>query len=208
MSEESKQKEKLPNRIVVKLDHINPHAYDTIKQHLLEDRMYMRTGELLAAPPLAKTILSGEMIYTGPVAIGLGMRMMASKWNKSNHMLLVNEIKKTGLLIPEFEKNYPKGWINPTNVAKTQPAFYVNSFGNLVFLKNSRQEYYRYKYQQKIGGSLWRWRAYIEPPLAPEKVRDWAKLKLQKAMEKLKELKPAPVPKPVLSPIGAFKRRN
>ncbi|MBI5224996.1 hypothetical protein HY989_03930 [Candidatus Micrarchaeota archaeon] len=205
---EEKQQEKLPNRIVVKLDHINPDAFATIKINLLEDRGVLRGAEMFAAYPILKAYSSKDPIYLAPAGIAIMGRELALKWYKESLSEIIQHIKQTGLLKPEFEKEYPKGWINPTNIAKTHPAFFVNNSGNLVFLKNSRQEYYRYKYQKKIGRSVWRWRAYVEPPLAPEKVKDWAKLKLQKTMEKIKGLKPRPIPRPLPVPVGANKRRN
>jgi len=69
----------------------------------------------------------------------------------------------------------------------------VNWKGDLIFPKMTRIEYARYVFQKKWPGKLglnpWRWRAYIEAPKAPKKVREWA---AEKAAEWARALRPKP----------------
>lgn len=126
------------------------------------------------------------------------------KYNSELHSLM----KVYGILQPKFEGFYPKRWIDPVEVAKTHPACYVAKNGDLVFRKPTRMEYYRYLYQKKLPGKAgfhtWRWRIYLRPPEAPEKVREWAKAKLKREMQRMKNLAPRPLPRPVPVPIGIY----
>jgi hypothetical protein len=129
---------------------------------------------------------SADSVPTGfSVAAGLslGARTAVAKAIQKRHHELVEKMKHVEMLQRPFEAGYPKGWISANSAAKTHPVFYVKRNGDLVFLKPTRAEYYRYAFQKsfsgKIGLNPWRWRAYIRKPEAPEPVnalaQKWAK---------------------------------
>jgi len=115
---------------------------------------------------------------------GSSLRTWAAKLVQKRYIGLIKSMNQSGILQTKFEGNYPRDWINPTIIANSHPVFYVNAKGDMVFLRNNRWEYARYVFQKsfagKIGLNLWRWRGYLEPPKAPQPVREWAK---EKALE-------------------------
>lgn len=127
-------------------------------------------------------------------------RVMASKIIQKMHERITHSIKQNGVLHPDLEDETREvygNWSKPANLAKTHPIFYVKGNGNIVFLKNSRMEYYRYLAQKSLPGKVgvhpWRWRGYLTPPEAPESVKQWAKAKVERLAEKLA---PTPLPTP------------
>ncbi|MFH0712944.1 MAG: hypothetical protein V1722_05910 [Candidatus Micrarchaeota archaeon] len=110
------------------------------------------------------------------------------------HENLKEAINKHGLLDTKFEGHYPFRWMSPAFVAKTHPVFYVTGRGDLVFKKPTRLEYMRYLDQKRWYGKSgllpWRWRVYLEPPQAPEKVKVWARERLA-ALVRRPSLEPA-----------------
>ncbi len=109
-------------------------------------------------------------------AMGLGaLQMLTAPWIQKKHEELKNAINKHGLLNTKFEGHYPINWMNSGIVAETHPVFYVTGRGDLVFKKPTRLEHMRYLDQQRFYGKTgllpWRWRVYLEPPKAPQKIR-------------------------------------
>lgn len=78
--------------------------------------------------------------------------------------------------------------------------------GNLIFLKSTRAEYYRFLFQKSILGKLgyntWWLRGYLEPPKAPESVKKWAREKLREAIARAR-IRPALRPATVHVQAGA-----
>ncbi|MDO8428359.1 MAG: hypothetical protein Q7S92_04045 [Candidatus Diapherotrites archaeon] len=78
----------------------------------------------------------------------------------------------------------------------------------MVFKKPTRLEYMRYldqtRWYGKLGLTPWRWRAYLEPPQVPAKVKDWALGKMQA----IRANRPKLMPQPVRVPIPIRGRRK
>ena len=124
---------------------------------------------------------------------------------QSRHKDLLESINKYGLLQTTHERNYPRDWIKPDIVEQTHPIFYVKGNGDLVFIPRGRtMEYYRMLFQKskmgKLGLNAWRWRVYLKPITAPQKVREWARSKLN--------LQLARVPTPATIPVRSLRFRN
>lgn len=116
------------------------------------------------------------------MAISAIGRTVMAKAIQRKHGELATAMKEFGIMQTRFEGNYPKGWINPAIVANTHPSFYVKANGDLVFPSQTRIEYARYVFQKKFPGKMglnpWRWRAYLEKPEAPAKVKDIVNAKI------------------------------
>ncbi len=225
----------LPNRIVVRFEHLPARVQQVIGTGKLENvagewlplfgqKPSIQGARKLKAIDGTLAAMSGSVVAntllnqaTGKAisleeAIGGGTtfgffargRGVQNTLMKIAHKELLDAMRFFGAINPNHEVAYPKNWINPADIARTHPIVYVNRKGDLVFLKNSRAEYYRFKYQQKFGRSMWRWRGYLAPPAAPEKVKDWAKAQLEKVGRKLNEYVPRPAPVPV--PVRAFRK--
>jgi hypothetical protein len=115
-------------------------------------------------------------------------------------------MNKVGVLSTATEGNYPRDWMNPTSIARTHPIFYVNARGDFVFLRETRSEYYRYRYQNTFfgkwsGTNLWKWRAYLEPPHPPKAWKEWANDKLKKMREARENRQLEPYGRPALRPV-------
>ena len=136
-------------------------------------------------------------LTSGGLILASSLRLLLAKTIQRKHKQLIKSMKRFGILQPCFEGNYPGDWINPAIVANSHPVFYVNAKGDMVFLRSNRWEYARYVFQKsfagKIGLNLWRWRGYLEPPKAPQPVREWAK---EKALEWAGALKRVPKRRP------------
>lgn len=126
------------------------------------------------------------------IPISILLRTNFARQVQKKHLELADAMRKHGIIQTRFENKYPIEWINPTIVAETHPIFYVDRKGNAHFLKESRAEYARYSYQKawagKMGLNMWRWRAYLRKPEAPESVKQWAQ---KKAKQWAKQLKPS-----------------
>ncbi len=201
----------------IPFEHLSPAAqgiiggnnYSTIKKSRFMQRL---TG--LSAPPafLFGLAVAGPLLERnlsildiagatiGAVVPSVYYNIKFAKKVQQAHEKLKRVINKHGVLHTPFEGRYPFNWISPTQVAKTHPIFYVTGKGDVVFKKNTRLEYMRYLDQKrwygKKGLTPWRWRVYLEPPKAPEKVRTavLAKLKLALAERSNAGLQPVPVP--------------
>lgn len=108
-----------------------------------------------------------------------------------------------GVIVQSHETHYPKGWISPGAISVTHPIFYVSPKGNLVFVKETRGEYLRFKAQEKlwvraIGIHPWFWRSYLRPPKVPESMKAWAKKKIASWKERMPKLEPRWRPRPAL----------
>lgn len=118
------------------------------------------------------------------------LRTVAAIGIQIKHEELTEEMHKRPVIQTKFEGDYPEDWVKAGAIAETHPIFYVDGKGNLHFLKNNRMEYARHKFQQttfgKLGLNLWRWRAYLKPPEAPQKVREWAAIKVRKWIKREK----------------------
>jgi hypothetical protein len=77
---------------------------------------------------------------------------------KKAHDGLIEKMNKFGVFDAKSEGTYPENWMRPTEISKTHPIFYVNGKGDIIFLKSTRKEYFRYKYQQKLGRSYRSWK--------------------------------------------------
>ena len=167
-------------------------------------------GVLVNAGSLTSKTLRNNQTVLSEVVLPLALyaRQITVSTIQKKHNELVELMNKHGLLNTTAEGNYPRDWMNPSIIAKTHPIFYVKANGDLVFIKEGnnvsfRIEYARYLYQKawagKLGLNPWRWRTFLRPPKAPEKVRNWAKLQVQNLVLGLKSLKPAPqlVPVPI-----------
>jgi len=205
-----KQKPLKEQLTVIKFEHLNPALQDMIGKpgsgsvirSIFSDnsstiRDERKTRALIEAMTLATLLdllnvfpfsLSPQSkletrVATGMMAFLLGGRAAIARGIQARHKKLVKAMKKFGILQTRFEGSYPRDWINPTTVAKTHPAFYVNRKGDLVFPKITRTEYARYVFQKRFLGKLglnpWRWRAYIEPPTRPKKISEFVKAKLR-----------------------------
>ena len=128
------------------------------------------------------------------------------------HEELADEMNRVGVLQSKFEGRYPRDWMNPSIISRTHPVFYVNRKGDLVFVKESRAEYYRYRFQRafpgKLGLNFWRWRAYLRPPKVPEAWKVWAARKIKEHARRWKPVKAGrPVPVPLGAPAGRYSFR-
>ncbi|MEK6843713.1 MAG: hypothetical protein AABY04_04440 [Candidatus Micrarchaeota archaeon] len=199
-----------PKEVIVKLEHLNPNVRKIILEPdvgILSSRKKKFISGIIAYSIPALGLLDAMPRPLGAVMVGpLMIRGNYIYYYKKKHREIIDSINKFGLLETKPEEAYREGWTSPSIVSKTHPIFYVKKNGDLVFLPENRQEYYRFKVQNRnfLNHSIanWRWRAYLRPPLAPEKVRDWAKAKLQAALEKAKEFVPQPIPRPV--PVRAY----
>lgn len=99
-------------------------------------------------------------------------------------------MERGGVLRPAFEGHHPEGWMSPAIIAKTHPIFHVEPNGDLVFHKETRGEYFKWKCQGKFRRSAWWWREYLRPPNAPKPLRDSVNEQIAKMAEQIKQLKP------------------
>lgn len=201
--------------------HLNPQLQRIIGEPGMKlpkkGRYDMRESRRLRVGLWAETAVVGYIGASGAPAVGAVFGLpaafgakLASNLVRYRNELLLSSMQEYGILQPksEIEGLYPERWIDTAEVAKTHPLCYVAQNGDLVLRKPTRLEYYRYLYQQRVPGLVgtpWRWRIYLVPPKAPEKVREWAKAKLQKELPRLKSLAPRPLPKPVPVPVKAYR---
>jgi hypothetical protein len=131
---------------------------------------WAQTGGLFAAGaitghPVPYILASGSALFSKATGYFSGRKF---------HADLLSSMKSNGVIQPEFENLYPRRWLENAEIAKTHPICYVAQNGDLVLRKPTRMEYYRYLYQQKLPGRAglqpWRWRVYLQPPEAPEKI--------------------------------------
>ena len=162
------------------------------------------------APGVRKEII--RPIYGAFSVLESLVRQQTALCIQKKHRGLVTKMGKFGILRTRFEGDYPKGWISPTVVAGTHPTFYIKMNGDLVFPKMTRTEYARYIFQRgwagKLGLNAWRWRAYIKPPKAPKKIRDWAKEKAAEWTAALRRPKPFLEPALGMAKTARLKRLN
>lgn len=196
---------KKPSKITVPLEHLHP----VVQQHLVGPKLSpknihlaeMRSDrvmtELMAALGVGINLTPPEVPLLDLTGIGLiggslaFLRPLVVKSIQLKHELIADAIKQHGVLGDVEGKTRQKYGDNlkVSKLVKTNPIFYVKGNGDLVFVKNSRAEYYRYKAQEalpgKIGVHPWRWRAYLQLPTAPETVKVWAKKKVGQLVEKI-----------------------
>lgn len=179
-------------RACVKFAHLNPALQEIIGHSFLDFKpeiplRSMRSGRL--ANEAAFAINAADIVFNQPhpwkglsatfALATLGGRILLAKGVQERHQQLVDKINSYGILSAEHEKHYPPNWMRPAEVARTHPIFFVAMNGDLIFLRENRAEHARWKFQQtkagKAGLNLWRWRAYLRPPKAPESVFSRAK---------------------------------
>lgn len=97
----------------------------------------INTGKRLGAGAIVGSVL-------GSLAVLVAYRSKHSKMIQQAHEELKRAINKHGVLHTSFEGHYPFNWINPTQIARTHPVFYVTGRGDVVFKKNTRLEYMRH----------------------------------------------------------------
>lgn len=129
------------------------------------------------------------------------------------HKDLVKQLNR-GVIAPEYQLDYPKGWMSSSTVSITHPIFYVKLNGNLVFVRETRGEYLRYKAQEQplvrgIGVHPWLWRSYLRPPKVSKKVKEWVKRKLLELRGRIPKprLSPGWRPRPAFAPARIMMRR-
>lgn len=151
---------------------------------------------MLAADEFSKGRYSRAVLDSSATGASAIPRTVFAKMVQEKHDEIVRAMEDYGLLTTSAEKSYPGGWLNPATVLRTHPIFFVAANGDLVLLRESRVEYARYKFQKALPGrwglNLWRWRAYLRPPEAPESVKSLAARKWREWL-----------PKPALQPTGA-----
>jgi hypothetical protein len=142
----------------------------------------------MATPPDRKHLL------VFPTTALIGGRIAAAKFIQRGHKRLASAMKSNEIVQPKFQKEYPEGWEKWLTIAANHPIFYVNARGDLVFLKTNRMEYARHHFQKrwpgKGGFTLWRWRGYLKPPVAPNPLKDSWKQFLQTVHKRWKQGKP------------------
>lgn len=201
--------------VTIKLQHLHPKVQEIIdsgsfldelgglKSRSIRNLRRLRTvgGPLALAASLSlqnQIAVSGSLLNT----------MLGGIVIKRLHKHLVNAIKENGLLNTKYEGHYPDNWMSPAIVAKTHPSFHVKGNGDIVFHKTTRMEYFRVKFQDRFKVAAWRWRACLEPPTAPKKVRDLVKAQLNRIAQQAKRLTPRPFPRPVPVPASYKKRKK
>ncbi|MDO8537786.1 MAG: hypothetical protein Q7S21_02775 [archaeon] len=228
-----KKEQKLPKRVEIKFDDLSPmiqnlingdspikspligHRYTNLKK-IRRNKFISKISGIIGAGMFAYALIKPGaqegLSFVGGAMQGFGWtnRFIEFVFLKNLHKQLAQNMKH-GVFVPSAEKHYPDGWINPSIVGKTHPIFFVKGNGNIVFVKPTHDEYFRWKYQQhKVLGGLglvaWRWRQEIAPPVVPVKVREWAKVRIAKIAEKARELIPQPMPRPI--PVGVYSKRK
>ncbi len=214
------------NSVTVKFEHLHPRVQELIKSaDTTGSREYFKNiSRMLNGKPMTPSIRMhrinrsiadyglvvnslasvSTMLMAPSIAVGAAARSLVANSVQKKHEELKEYMNKFGILQTQHEHNYPFSWFNPTIVAKTHPVFYVKGNGDVVFRRSTRTEYLRYLAQKKklvsgLGLNPWRWRAYLAPPTAPEKVKVWAKAKLRA----LVPARPA-----ALVPIGVRRERK
>lgn len=150
-------------------------------------------------PHIPKVALTVGGYYTG-------LRAVFANQIQKMHQEIVNDFNRYGVLDTANEGNYPRDWMNPSIVGKTHPTFFVKGNGNIVFMKESKKEYWRYKVQQKkliqlLGANPWRWRGILRPPTAPESFRKKVAHQLRALTAKVPRMIP-PRRRPAFRAIG------
>lgn len=203
-------------KVVVKFTHLNPSLQETIGKRFFDLGVFTlespsirdsRTFRLFSEVAIAANI--GRLGVARPLppaqmalfsSLLIAGRTLFAVVIQAKHQELVEQMNENGILATEHEKHYPPDWIKPAEVARTHPIFFVAMNGDLVFLKENRRERARWEFQRtwmgKGGFNLWRWRAYLRPPKAPEPVKETLKGLLAAAREKASSLggKPARAP--------------
>ncbi len=132
---------------------------------------------------LAEKNFSGGVILGGLLLYGGKVHIKTAETVQNYHLRIIDLMKKHGILDTKFEGNYPPELMRPTDLSRTHPVFFVDFKGNVHFLKESRAEYARFKFQKtsvgKAGFHPWMYRAYLRPPEAPEKARDFVSAKFR-----------------------------
>ncbi len=138
--------------IKIPFEHLSPAAQAVIGENniprTVKGGRFVR-GACELAPPFAFSVwlsfahaskLSPEVMHgLLPVSLAAGtlssmsIRTVASKEIQQAHEELKRVINKHGALSTEFEGHYPFNWINPTQIARTHPVFYVTGRGDVVF---------------------------------------------------------------------------
>jgi len=202
--------------IIVKFEHLNPKIQGII-QPIRMQRFYRGGYELFLLGNLWKLYITSSAahlkifptIHGAGILVSLGLREKTVNIIKKAHRDLVDSIKRKDLLSSEFKEQYPKGWKHSATVAMTHPSFHVKANGDIVFHKTTKEEFFRIKFQEKFNRAAWRWRAFLEPPVAPQKTKDWTRLQIEKIKRKIKRTKPRKKPRkrpvPVLAP--AYSRK-
>lgn len=189
-----------------------PHgAPDLISMAVRGQRLGLGLESLTSAGFVFATVLTRKAPV---IAVTSGMGGLAfARWAAGRgrniqrlHEKIKARMAEFGVLQTEHEGRYPLGWINPVFIAKTHPVFHVEPNGDLVFHRDTRQEYLRWKVQNKFKTSAgWWWREYLRPPKAPQPVKEWADAKMKAFGAKIEKLKPKP--RPALAPAPAARSR-
>ncbi|MDP2666196.1 MAG: hypothetical protein Q8P05_01690 [Candidatus Diapherotrites archaeon] len=193
------------SKVVILRRHLNP-SFRIENGEINEIRAARVSGPILISPFYAG---GDPKNYPAKLAISIAFVLSANPFIAQIIQRFYSELPlDQPIIMPPFERFYPEGWIQASRIKETHPIYYVDMKGNLVFVKNSRMEYFRYLFQKSLLGRLgynpWWWRGYIEPPKAPEPVKKWAKEQLRKLMEKIPR---KPVLKPSLVPVH-FRRSD
>lgn len=192
MSEFNPQQILTQKEITIPFADLNPHVQQVIEEINLH-RSERATGEFLMGIALAAYSKGLAAVLSGGLfGVGFGRR----GWNVGLVQKKHAEIReKEKLLRSDRENTYPRDWIHINEITKTHPIFYVKGNRDLVLVKNSRMEYFRYRVQHEylkgtiglFGLNPWRWRGYLQPPTAPVSVKKWANDKLKKMMKAYNE---------------------
>jgi len=180
---------KLP-KVVIPNEHLNPSIRYAINEFNIIPWARKIAGAITVAtiPIIASTYEDAPVNVAAFTAYQLFVKYKLTESFERIMSKIKTRANKYGLLDTRFESLYPNNWMNPIEVAKTHPIFYIDLKGNLVILQNTRMEYYRYAYQKTFPGRFgfqpWLWRSYFEPPVAPESIRQWAKEKLLRLVKK------------------------
>lgn len=190
------------SKIVIPASELNPRL---ISHELFHQRMARILGYATA---LAVTNTRGPSLGRA-VGVTAGSIIFNPVFAKRVQKIYADIDFSQPIFFISHEHKYPEGWISAKRIRETHPIYYIDMKGNLVFLKPSRAEYYRYLFQKstlgKLGYNTWWLRGYLEPPKAPESVKKWASEKLKRAIE---QMRTKPVIKPALVRVNAAKRRE
>lgn len=188
--------DRIPSKIVIRHSHLNPQFF-LLSRSIHRSRLFRASGGVVAPVIFPPQNIYGVIGATIGAGVGLAAvnPSYASRIQKRYGELNFNQ----PIFLPNHERDYPPGWANAETVQKTHPIYYFDARKNLVFLRPTRTEYYRYLYQRskmgRLGYHTWWLRGYLTPPKAPESWKKWATEKLQKVRERLA---PEPLPSPAM----------
>ncbi|MBU1197278.1 hypothetical protein KJ765_02075 [Candidatus Micrarchaeota archaeon] len=202
--------EKIQEMFAPELDLLSIDSYLKERHTIRAQRAAQRAAEIAAAGNVSLIPIFPKMPLVFPtigVLGGIGSREVDGVFLRVLHKQLVRVMERGGVLNTAYEGNYQEGWMNPATIAKTHPIFHVAPNGDIIFHKETRSEYLKWQTQRKLKTSVaWWWREYLRPPTVPQTVKEWAKQRAAVLAEKLKGLKPVPVPS--RSPVPVSFRRT